>query len=264
MSEENSYKIRVLERAMRVIDLLSEGVPMTLTEINKELDISNTTIFRILKTLEAYNFVTFNQQSKQYRLGIKCLELSSAYYGGDNLRALALSDLESLRDETGESVHLGILDKMEVIYIEKLQGLHAIGLMSSAVGRRSPAYCTGLGKALIAHEDHEKIRQYYETHKLKQFTTKTIKNVDELIEELSIVRDRGYAFDLGEHETDVYCVSTTIKDYQGEVVAALSISGPKSRLQSIESDTSLIDSLRRTAITISDKLRTQRFIGKFY
>ncbi len=74
--------------------------------------------------------------TSQYQLGLACLELAQGYASGDNLRRIALAELEALRDETKETVHLVVLDQMQVVYMEKIPGLHAIGLMSSGVGRQ--------------------------------------------------------------------------------------------------------------------------------
>ena len=117
MSSKDRYNIRVLERAMRVLDLLSEGEPLKLSELSETSKISSSTLFRILETLSDYQYVARDQFKGGYRLGIRCLELASAYYENDDIRSVALPDLEWLRDETGETVHLGILDHMEVVLV---------------------------------------------------------------------------------------------------------------------------------------------------
>ncbi len=263
MANSKDYNIRVIERTLSVLNLLSKKMPLNLTQISNELNMNNSTVFRILKTLESYSFVTLDDKTKEYRLGLRCLELAGDYYDRDDLRRIAIDELKQLRDATGESVHLGILDNMEVLYIEKLQGLHAIGLMASALGRRSPTYCTGLGKVLIAYEDHEKVYSYFNQHKMERYTSSTIQTVDDLISQLEIIKKDGYALDLEEHEPEVYCVGAPIIDGDGKVIAALSVSGPRSRMAEIQDDRKLIDITINAAQKISKKLQDQISVDLF-
>ena len=133
---------------------------------------------------------------------------------------MALPELEVLRDKTKETIHLAILDNMEVAYLEKLRGLHAIGLMSSQVGGRALAYCTGLGKVLLAYEDQERVRSHFTQFEFVPFTDTTIRTTAQLMSHLAEIREKGYATDYGEHEPDVYCVAAPIFDVNNEVVAA--------------------------------------------
>ncbi|GMR09687.1 MAG: IclR family transcriptional regulator [Anaerolineae bacterium] len=252
--DNDRYKVRAVDRALRVLVLLSDGKPRNLNELSEDTGIDSSTIFRLLSTLSYHNFVVYGGRSSGYRLEHACLELASAYLEGNDLRRSALPDLELLRDSTGETVHLGILDQMEVIYIEKLQGHHAIGLMSSQVGGRAPAYCTGLGKALLAHENSSQVREYFSRQGLQAFSSETIPTIDALMSHLELVRARGYALDLGEHEPEVRCVGTPLFDIKGKAVAAISISGPRSRLDPLETRRDLIRTTLETAKRISGKL----------
>jgi DNA-binding IclR family transcriptional regulator len=250
----NRYNIRVLDRAFRILALLSDGKPRSLLELSGAIDLSNSTTFRQLATLVQYRYVQRDEQTNQYSLGLACLELARAYYEGNDLRRVALPELERLRNETKETVHLAVLDQMEIVYIEKLQGLHPIGLMGSRVGGRSPAYCTGVGKVLLAYEPPGVIKQYFLRRKLQRFTENTITSVSALISELASIRDQGYSLDHGEHESQVYCVATPIFDMKGDVIAGLSISGPADRMEPIESNREMIEKARQTANNISVKL----------
>jgi IclR family transcriptional regulator, KDG regulon repressor len=261
MVKKEIYNIRVLERAIRILDLLAEEEPLKLSQLSDMLNISSSTTFRILETLAEYRYVLRDEQKKGYRLGIRCLELANAYYATDDIRKIALPDLEWLRDETGETVHLGILDNMEVVYLEKLQGLHAVGIMYSRIGRRSPSYCTGLGKALIAYEDPEIVRNHFEHTGLRAFTPKTIRTVDEILQQLEKIRIKGYALDLGEHEPEVQCVSAPILYGRGKAIAAISISGPASRMEPLEENLRLINCTLDAAQKISKKLKNRILEG---
>ena len=228
--QEGRYHIRVLDRALRVLAVLSDGKPRTLVELSEEIPLNNSTTYRLLATFAHHGYVEREEDSGKYMLGFSCLALARSYQSSNHVRRVALGELEELRDSTGETIHLAILDGMHVAYLEKLHGLHAIGLMTSHVGGRVPAYCTGLGKALLAYEDPERVRSHYQTAGLKRFTATTIADLESLIQHLALIRQQGYAIDNGEHEPEVHCVAAPIHDARGQVVAAVSISGPASRI----------------------------------
>jgi DNA-binding IclR family transcriptional regulator len=251
--KEGRYNVRVLDRAISILTVLSDGNPRTLTEISKEISINSSTIFRLLATLASHDYVTRDEQSGEYRLGLACLELARAYNAGNDLRRTALPELEKLRNATTETVHMTVLDKMEIIYLEKLPGLHAVGLMSSQVGGRAPSHCTGVGKVLLAYLDPQMVRQHFEGTELSRHSDTTIDNLDELMVHLEQVRQQGYAFDHGEHEAEVRCVAAPIFDIDGQAVAAISVSGPYGRMEPLEANTELIEKIVQAAHTISTK-----------
>jgi len=257
LTGESRYKIRVLDRAIRVLSLLSDGRPRTQIEISEGIGLSSSTTFRILVTLSMYNYVKRDEVSGQYQLALACLELARAYQDSNDLRRVALPELESLRDETKETVHLAILDKMEIVYLEKLSGLYAIGIMTSRVGGRAPAYCTGIGKVLLAYQNLETVREYFQKNGLSKFTEATITNLDELICELDLVRQQGYAFDNGEHEQEVRCIAAPIFNFRGDAEAALSISGPDARMDPLDANREMIEKAKWTAMNISRQLGYQ-------
>lgn len=252
--KEGRYNIRAVDRAVRILSVLSDGKPRTLTELSEEIGINSSTTFRLLATLAYNNYVERDGQSGAYRPGLACLELARAYHESNDIRQAALPALEMLRDDTKETVHLAVLDKMEVVYIEKLHGLHAIGLMSSRVGGRSPAYCTGVGKVLLAYISPELIRSHFEQVGLHSYSEATIQSLDELIDHLESVRRQGYALDRGEHEPEVRCVAAPIFDMAGTAVAAISVSGPAGRMEPLETNLELVNKTRQTAHSISARL----------
>jgi DNA-binding IclR family transcriptional regulator len=252
--KENRYNIRAVDRAVRILSVLSDGKPRTLTELSEEIGINSSTTFRLLATLAYNSYVERDGQSGAYRPGLACLELARAYHESNDIRQAALPALETLRDDTKETVHLAVLDKMEVVYVEKLHGLHAIGLMSSRVGGRSPAYCTGVGKVLLAYISPELIRSHFEKVGLHRYSEATIQSLDELIDHLERVRRQGYALDRGEHEPEVRCVAAPIFDMAGTAVAAISVSGPAGRMEPLEAKLGLVNKTRETARSISARL----------
>lgn len=247
------YVIQSVDRSLQILNLLSDGRRWMLSEIESAIGVSGSTAFRMLATLESRRFVE-RDNNAGYRIGPACIELAQAYSEASDIRRIALPILEELRDQTAETIHLGILDGMEIVYLEKRHGLHAIGLMSSRVGGRSPGYCTGLGKALLAYQDPVLVHDFYTVSDMHAYTENTIVDTDELLEHLAQVRDRGCAFDLGEHEHEVRCVAAPIFDSSGGPVAALSVSGPASRLSGIENDQELVNRTIQAAREVSHRL----------
>jgi IclR family KDG regulon transcriptional repressor len=253
-TSDTRYNIRVLDRAIRILSLLADGKPRTPVEVSEGINLSPSTTFRLLTTLSYHNYLKRDERSNQYRLGLACLELAHAYADSNDLRKVALPELEALRDEVKETVHLAVLDNMEIVYLEKLTGLHAIGMMSSRVGGRAPAHCTGIGKALLAFQKPDLVRSHYKKYGLTRYTDTTIIDLDVLIKELENIHQRGYAFDKGEHENEVRCIAAPIFDLNGELVAALSISGPSARMDPLEDNDRLIQKTKQTALDISHQL----------
>lgn len=248
------YNIRAVERAIKALDLLSGGKAWKLSDLSQELGISTSSGFRLMATLAAHNYVEKDQASGGYRLGLACIELARAFSGTHDIRRIAMPELVKLRDETKETVHLAVLDEMEVVYLDKQHGLHAIGLMSSRIGGRAPAHCTGLGKVLLAFQDPEVVRAHYQDQPLRVYTQRTIDSLEGLDGHLSQVRERGYALDLGEHENEVRCIAAPIFDSSGGVAAAISMSGPASRLGDLDDHEALIERTNQAAAWISRRL----------
>lgn len=252
--KSDRYNIRVVDKAVRVLNVLADGKPRTLTMLSEEMEINSSSTFRLLATLLSHNLIQLDESTGKYRLGLACLELSRAYHTGNDVRRAAMPEITALRDDTMETVHLGILADKEVVYLEKLEGLHAIGMMSSRVGGRAPAYCTGLGKALLAHTSPGNIKKSLKNLKLQRYTEATLVNQQDLFKHLQQVRQRGYALDKGEHEREVRCVAAPILDQNGKTVAAISVSGPKGRIDPVEDNQDLIERTKRAAFNISKKL----------
>ena len=250
------YNIRVLDRAFRMLDLLADGTERSLTEISEAIDLNTSTTFRLVASLEYHRYLSRDGESGKYMLGLACLELAKSFQAGHALSRLAARDLEALRDDVRETVHLAVLDGPDVVYLQKLPGLHAIGFMESQVGGRLPAYCTGLGKVLLAYADPAYVRELVEgSHgTLQRFTPTTITDVDELMDQLATIRERGFAFDWGEHEPDVRCVAVPLFGRNGGMPAAISVAGPANRMEPLQENWAVIDATRATAAKISRKL----------
>jgi IclR family KDG regulon transcriptional repressor len=230
------YLTRSVERALAILHLFVVGeAEIGLSEISGRVGLHQSTVFRLLATMVASGFVEQSAQTGRYRLGPAALSLGQAFLRHSDLRQIAEAPMAALRDLSGETVHLATLDGPEILYLEKLPGLHPIGLMSSRVGDRAPAHCTGLGKVLLAQEPEEVLREHFQSG-LRAYTPRTITQMDVLLPTLARVRQEGFALDDEEHEEGVVCIAAPVFDSR-RVVAAISVAGPADRIrQEIRAD----------------------------
>jgi DNA-binding IclR family transcriptional regulator len=227
-----AYPIKVLDKSLSVLDVLFQNnAPLSIMEISKKLGIYPSTIHRILDTLKYRGYVEQNPDNQKYLLGLKLVELGMARYHQINLVEEVSPFLKELVAECNETVHLAVLDHEELLYIAKRDSDQTIGLgMVSRVGRRAPLYSTGLGKILLAHVAEKERKRIIAHIKIQQFTKNTITNKEELEKELEQIRKQGVSFDREENEKEVYCIAVPVKNYHGEVIAALSVSSPTYRI----------------------------------
>ncbi|MBX5476933.1 MAG: IclR family transcriptional regulator [Clostridia bacterium] len=222
------------------------------SELAARLRMHKSTVLRLLATLEACGYVEQDAATKRYRLRLKLFELGSQVIARTDLLKEARPILEQLNRETGEVVHLGVLDQGEVVYVEKMESTHTIR-MHSRIGRRSPLHCTGVGKALLAWLPEEEVIHVIETKGLKRYTPNTIVDRSALLQHLETVRQLGVAFDNEEHEPGIRCVAAPVWDRHGRLAGAISVAGPSLRMTP-ERLQSLAEPVRQAALEISRRL----------
>jgi DNA-binding IclR family transcriptional regulator len=214
---------------MRILECFSlQESRLPLTDIAHKVGLPLSTTHRILATLRAVGIVEQEGNRDLYRLGLKLLELGSMVLANMDVHREALPYIEELARETGETVHLGVFDGAQVVSIEKMDSPH--GLASNVtIGKGAPAYCTGVGKALLAFQPEEAL-DHVCRQGLPRHTPQTITDPEKLRKELAQVRAQGYAVDNAEHQPDIRCVAAPIRNHSGGVIASLSISGPATRI----------------------------------
>jgi len=227
----DTYRVQAVERALQILKMFSiERPEVNLREISEALGVHKSTAHRIAMTLEEAGFLRRDSRGVAYTLGLKVLELGTMVLHGLELRRQARPHLEWMNLETGETVHLGVLDSGEVVYIDKIEGGRGIRLFSD-VGKRAPVHCTGLGKVLLSNLPNAAVRKIIAEKGMKRFTADTVVSLAELLRNLDEVRQKGYSVDQGEHERLVHCVAAPIRDYTGKVVAAVSVTTIASKLE---------------------------------
>jgi IclR family KDG regulon transcriptional repressor len=227
-----SLRRYTVDAAAKALDLLSafsfEEPRRSLADLAQRTGIPRPTAFRLLTTLEQAGFVV--KESGEYQLGIKCFVLGNVVAASLDLKEKSHAHLQQLRDATGETVHLAVLEEWQVLYLERLQSPHPIGFMRSRIGAVVPAYCTSLGKTLLAFKPGDEVKAWLSTQTLKAMTPDTITSVPALLKELRAIRERGCAVDEQEHELGVRCIAAPVFNHAGEAVAAISIAGPAERM----------------------------------
>jgi IclR family transcriptional regulator, KDG regulon repressor len=223
--------VQSIQRAFKLLEVLGNADEhLSITEIARHSDLPLATTHRLLSTMASLGYVEKSPETNKYTLGVRILQLRGAVIEQLNLGVQAMPVMKALMHRVGETVHLAVYDQGEIVYIERVEGLQTHG-MYTRIGKRAPAHCTALGKAMIAFLPQSLwYHDVVERRGLKHFSDTTITSIDALCDELERIRVHGYAIDNGETGEPVRCCAAPIRDYTGQVVAAISISGPQSRV----------------------------------
>lgn len=219
-----------VERPLAILTTLASG-PKSISEVARELDIHRSTALRLLRALEARHFVR-READMRYRLGGMLFSLAYQALEDIDLRNVAAPHLAKLNEITRETVHLGIVEGNQLLYIDKIDG-HAAVRLWSRVGKRSSPHCTGLGKAMAAFLPSDELEQLaygltYEIH-----TPRTIAGPEQFLAEMARIREQGWAIDDAEHEPLVHCIAAPIRDAQGAAIGAISVASPVTPLDTL-------------------------------
>jgi DNA-binding IclR family transcriptional regulator/sugar lactone lactonase YvrE len=219
-----------LEKALDVLEAIGSAAGgVTQAELATHLALPKTTLYRIIATLVDRGMIRRDPVRKVYRLGFRYLELVRNAYLMPDLVAAASFELRALRDLTGETSYLAVLDGNQVMSLERCDGAHT-RRSAAALGQSKPVYCTGQGKAILAAMDQQTRDAVIKGLTLTPLTELTITDRRRLHTELQITRARGYAIDDEEIVMGVRCVAAAIRDNAGNVRGALSVAGPAYRL----------------------------------
>lgn len=180
--------------------------------------------------LERHRLAARNGETGRYRLGLRLFEYGSRAIATIDLRERSRPHLSRVLQETDETVHCCILDEGEMLYVEKMEPQRSVR-MASSVGRRAPAHCTAVGKAILAELPAAEVDQIIRRRGLPSRTSHTVTTAAQLQAALSAVRTHGYAVDDEENEDGVRCVGAAVHDHSGRPVAAISVSAPAFRLR---------------------------------
>lgn len=230
---DGKKNIKSIVKMSNIIDVIAyEQNAVSLSELSKRLGIAKSTLHGLLSTLVNIRYLEQEQETGRYKLGVQLFELGSQIANTWNEKTIAKSYMEKLVEETGETVHLGMLSNGEVLYVDKQEANSSIRI-GTAPGLKLPLHCTGVGKVLLAYSDEKEIQKILSSD-LKKYTDYTIDDTKILGQQLIDIRKAGYGFDNQEFVDGLRCIAAPIFDRQSRVIFSLSISGPLSRMKEKE------------------------------
>ncbi|KEZ78771.1 IclR family transcriptional regulator [Salinisphaera hydrothermalis] len=239
-----------VERAFGLLRIVCEADrPPRFSDIVNASGLPKSTVNRLLATLGTQGLVRFDSQDKCYRPGFGLLSLAAGTWAGLDIRRAATDEMAALLSELGETVHLAVLEGDEVIYLDKLESPQSIRLFS-AVGKRGPVYCTGIGKAILAELPEAERDAIITGLKPIRYTPSTLTSPDTLRTELEAIRERGCAYDMEEHEEGIRCVAVAIRNFRGEPIAGISVTSTASRL----AGTRMVDEIQPRVIAAGRRI----------
>jgi DNA-binding IclR family transcriptional regulator len=248
------YLINSVLRATQILESFSLDDPTyTNSQLSKKLGLNKSSVTRLLYSLEEAGFLRRDLKTGEYSLTHRLFRIGSVYINQIGFRTEAKPLLSELASSFKETAHLAVLNDFEVFYIDKVESFQSIRMMSR-VGSKSPAYCTGVGKALLAHLPAKELEHFFHSVKFKRYTPNTITDPEELKLHLKRIREQGYSIDDSEHEADIKCVGAPLRDADGNVIAGISMSVPGFRMTRERMENELIPAVKRTATRISNRL----------
>jgi IclR family KDG regulon transcriptional repressor len=245
-------------KAMTVLDQVAGfGRPVRFKDILEISSYPKGTLYRILQTLRIEQLVTFDETMQTYSLGIRLVRLAHGAWTQASIAPVAAPLLDQLSVSLGETIHLAQLDNAQVLYVDKRNAARPVEMYSQA-GKIGPAYCTGVGKAMMAYlptveQDRVLAQQSYH-----RFTEHTLCNADELRAELVNIRERGFAYDRQEHEQGIICVAVPILSSENTAMGAISVTSTTLRT-SLDQMASIAPQIQETASQIAAQMGYWRF-----
>ncbi|WP_439123417.1 IclR family transcriptional regulator [Marivita sp.] len=216
-------------KALAVLDhIASYGRPVRFSEVLTDSDLPKATLYRFVQTLTNQGMLQYDPERQTYAPGLRLVRLAHAAWAQSSLAPVARPHIDALSAETGETVHLAQLDHAQVLYVDKRNAHNPVEMFSQA-GKVGPAYCTGVGKAMLAFLPDPELQTALAQQSWHRFTATTHGSPESLRADLADIRTEGLSFDREEHETGIVCVAVPILNSQKRPLGALSITGTTRR-----------------------------------
>lgn len=218
-----------LGKAIALLELVAMADrPLRLTDLLHRCGQPRGSLHRQLCHLVAEGLLN-QRPDLSYEPGLRLLKLAHRAWSRNDMKMLARPYLTRLHAATGETVHIGVLSGVEIVYVDKVESRQTVR-MDSRIGRSAPAYCTGLGKAALSVLPQEALESLISQITFETFTAYTHSNRASLLSDLEAIRQCGYAFDREEHEKEIRCVAAPVHNVQGTLIGGLSVTGPAYRV----------------------------------
>ena len=245
-------------KALEVLDQVAEyGRPVRFGELLAASPHPKAMLYRLIQTLTNQGMLRFDEVQQTYSPGLRLVRLAHAAWRQSSLAPVARPYLDALSAEVGETIHLAQLDHGQVLYVDKRNARTPIEMFSQA-GKIGPGYCTGVGKAMIAHLDENAREDAIRRQAFFQHTPHTLGKETDFRADLDSIRAQGIAFDREEHEPGIICIAAPILSSKGRVMGGLSITSSTER-QSLEGLTTLKPRLLTTANEIAEAAESWQF-----
>ena len=227
MEIEIQKGIQSVNRAIQILKCFENSEELGVTEISKIMSLHKSTVFGLISTLEMNRLLEKNEATGKYRLGLELFRLGTKV--NSSLRKITVPYLEKLVNKFQETVNLVVMDNLSVVYLEKVEGGHSMRT-STATGKRFPVNCTAVGKSILAGISEEELNEKLDRIEFVKCTENTICDREKFEKQIEIAKKRGYSEDFEELEVGLVCVAAPIYNYIGSAFAAISVSGPKHRM----------------------------------
>lgn len=250
MAKSKKTPVNATKTSFEIIETLKELDGAGVSELAEHLGKPTTTVYDHLQTLEELSYIV--KDGNDYRVGVKFMDLAGYARQQMDIYQVGKPEVQNLAEQTGEHVNLMIEEHGRGIFLYKAEGENAVHLDTYS-GHRVYLQTTALGKAIMAHLPHDRVEDIIDEHGLPRITEHTITDRDDLFDELAEIRDRGYATDCEERVEGMRCVAAPIMK-NGDVIGAVSVSGPKSRMQGDQFTEEIPEKVLRTANVIEVNL----------
>lgn len=231
--------------------------PVRFAELLDCSDFPKATLYRFLQSLTNQGMLSYDPDRQTYTPGLRLVRLAHVAWTQSSLAPIARPFLDALSKETGETVHLAQLDSGQVLYVDKRNAAQPVEMYSQA-GKVGPAYCTGVGKAMMAFLEKEALNKAVSQQSYHRFTAKTLASEQALRADLDQIRARGFAVDDEEHEPGIICIACPILTSGGRMLGAISVTGSTDRMN-FEQLEAWVPRVRRVAEQIGSEAQAWRF-----
>lgn len=249
--EKKGVIVQSVARALTMVSCFANDAELGISEIAERMDLSKSTTYGLINTLTVFGYLE-QTENKKYRLGLKLFELGNLVQSRMDIRMEAKPYCQLLADKYRTTVHLATFSEGEIIYIDKVDNNSSV-VVYSQIGKRAPMYCTGVGKAILAFLPEEYVEKYVASTSLLPVTEHTITTREKLLEELSEIRERGYAVDNEEIEPGLHCIAAPIFNHKRQPRMAISLSFPYGRIWDLDWEQAVHD-VRYYARQISERV----------
>lgn len=244
-------------KALDVLDMVARhGRPVRFSDLLAQSDYPKATLYRLLQTLTHQGMLALDPDQGTYALGVRLVRLAHAAWAQSSLAPIARPYLDELAEKTGETIHLAQMDLGQVLYVDKRNAARPVEMFAQA-GKVGPAYCTGVGKAMLAWASPEALDQALARQSFYRHTDHTLDTPEKLLAELQAIRTRGHAFDREEHERGIICCAVPIRTRSGRVLGALSVTSTTARttLDALEGQSGLIKDIAAKIAAVAESWR---------